>query len=202
MSKDNHVKAMKYLSNSGVMERNLQFRQSIVDLDYKFIISDNIPILENIYSKLKELGFRKKLLQSLYHNSAWNIKDFFLKAYKKERYLDLKLDAIRGYSLYASEEEVDKLMNNFMQLLIKRPESTPYNYQEYECLRAACGFPFLISQYGYSCFINVFNQVEKQYNDMPNEFKGHFTLDKDGNIVQLKTPEESKNLLDSFFNKK
>lgn len=57
---------------------------------------------------------------------------FFLKAYKKERYLDMRLTAIRGYAAFASEEEVAVLMSKMLEILKKHPESTPYNYQEYE----------------------------------------------------------------------
>ncbi|GIP19734.1 hypothetical protein J22TS3_00090 [Paenibacillus sp. J22TS3] len=53
-----------------------------------------------------------------------DLKEFFLKAFKKERYLDMRLTAIRGYAKYATEKEVEKLMSKFTEILMKRPEST------------------------------------------------------------------------------
>jgi hypothetical protein len=41
--------------------------------------------------------------------------------------------------------------------------------------------------------------VEKQYDDMPNAFKGHYTFDEDGNFIELRKPEESKKIMNDFF---
>lgn len=48
----------------------------------------------------------------------------------------MKLTAVRGYAFYAREDEVAALMENLLALLKKRPEKTPYNYQEYEVMRS------------------------------------------------------------------
>ncbi|MDY7990294.1 hypothetical protein UY286_06885 [Paenibacillus polymyxa] len=127
------------------------------------------------------------------------LKDFFEKAYKKERYLDMRLLAIHGLAQYASEEEIEKVMQHFLKILIKRPETTPYNYQEYDFLRSPFGLPLLIKKYGYPCFEKVLQQVEKQYQDMPEAFRGHFTLDENGKAVQLRTPSETKQMIERFF---
>jgi hypothetical protein len=64
----------------------------------------------------------------------------------------MKLIAAHGYANYASEEELDHIMEHFMKILKKRSELTPYNYQEYEFIRSACGLPHLIKKFGYACF--------------------------------------------------
>ncbi|MGG3281089.1 hypothetical protein [Paenibacillus solani] len=130
-----------------------------------------------------------------------DLKEFFLKAFKKERYLDMRLTAVRGYAKYATEKEVEKLMSKFTEILMKRPESTPYNYQEYELLRSAFGLPYLVNQYGYACFIQAYEQEEQQYHAMPDAFKGHFTLDERGDRVQLRSLGESKKMLDEFLSR-
>ena len=48
----------------------------------------------------------------------------------------MKLTAVRGYAFYAREDEVATLMENLLAILKKRPEKTPYNYQEYEVMRS------------------------------------------------------------------
>jgi hypothetical protein len=116
--------------------------------------------------------------------------------------LDMKLKAIRGLANYATEAELEQITEHFLELLMKRPENTPYNYQEYEFIRSACGLPFLIKKYGYSCFEKALMQEEKQYNAMPDAFKGHYTFDEDGNIIELRNPEEAKEMLNNFFESK
>ncbi|WP_311080805.1 hypothetical protein [Paenibacillus polymyxa] len=75
-------------------------------------------------------------------------------------------------------------MDHFLKILIKRPETTPYNYQEYEFLRSAFGLPLLIKKYGYPCLKKALQQVEEQYQNMPEAFRGHFTFDENGKAVQ------------------
>ncbi len=159
----------------------------------------DVSYLTDLYANVKELSIRNKLLQILFDYYQYDLKDFFLQAFKRERYLDMRLAAIRGYSNFASETEVNKLMEKFIGILIKRPENTPYNYQEYEYLRSACGLPFLINKYGYSCFVKAYEKVEEQYHAMPDAFKEHYTFDVKGNFIELRTSEETKKMLDDFF---
>lgn len=86
-----------------------------------------------------------------------------------------------------------------MKILKKRAETTPCNYEEYEFLRSACGLPYLIKKFGYSCFTEVYLQEEKQYSDMPDEFKGHFTFSEDGRYIELRTSAETRAMMDSYF---
>ena len=131
--------------------------------------------------------------------SEIDLKQFFMDAYKKERYLDMKLKAIRGLANHVTESEMEKIVEHFLKLLVKRPENTPYSYHEYEFIRSACGFPYLINKYGYSCFEEALRQEEKQYNEMPDAFKGHITYDEDGNLIELREQEEVKEMMRTFF---
>ncbi|MCP9747042.1 hypothetical protein EGI24_10075 [Lacihabitans sp. CS3-21] len=56
-----------------------------------------------------------------------------------------------------------------------------------------------MEKYGYSCFKETLEQVNKQYNAMPEAFKGHFTTDENGESVMLKKPEEIKTIMDKFW---
>lgn len=138
----------------------------------------------------KDVSKRSEILTQLLLDLPVNAKDFFLNVFQKERYLDMKLRAVRGYAVYATEEEVSALMNKLLELLKKRPEKTPYNYTEYEPMRSVFLMPYLLEHYDYACF-RVFNiQLEKQYDDMPNCFKGIFTLDELGNVRSIRDKEE------------
>ncbi|WP_435925636.1 hypothetical protein [Paenibacillus sp. DYY-L-2] len=194
-----HKESMKYLTNAPIRENDPKFISALDNVDYEFLTTDEASVIELMYFKLKNNATRYKILYGLTRCNTLELKEFFQSAYKKERYLDMRLTAIRGLAYYASEEEIDKVMSHFLKILIKRPESTPYNYEEYEYLRSSFGLPFLIKKYGYPCFEKVLQQVEKQYQAMPDAFKGHFTVDEDGKIVLLRSPKEKKQMMDRFY---
>ncbi|MCA1293260.1 hypothetical protein LBW89_09535 [Paenibacillus sp. alder61] len=194
-----HKESMKYLTTAPLRENDAKFISAIGGVTYEFLTADEAALIEELYFKLKNIALRNQILYGLIRCKELELKDFFQKAYKKERYLDMKLLAIHGLAHDASEEEIDKVMDHFLKILVKRPESTPYNYQEYEFLRSAFGLPLLVKKYGYPCFEKVRQQVEKQYQDMPEAFKGHFTFDEDGKAVQLRLPSETKKMIDRFF---
>lgn len=194
-----HKESMKYLTTAPLRENNAKFISAISDIAYEFLTTDEAVLIEQLYFKLKNIALRNQILYGLIRCKELELKDFFQKAYKKERYLDMRLLAVHGLAYYASEEEIDKVMDHFLKILIKRPETTPYNYQEYEFLRSAFGLPRLIKKYGYPCFEKALQQVEKQYHDMPEAFQGHFTFDEDGKAVQLRSPRETKQMIERFF---
>ncbi|MED3575188.1 hypothetical protein [Cytobacillus praedii] len=146
---------------------------------------DEIKTKTETYFNTKDIAKRNALLKQLIFDLPEDGKDFFLKAYKKERYLDMRLTAIRGYAAFASQEEVAVLMNKMLEILKRRPESTPYNYQEYEILRSAFLMPYLLEKYPYECFKKFNEQLEKQYDAMPEVYKGIFTCNDKGEHIQL-----------------
>lgn len=142
------------------------------------------------YLREKEVTKRNEILKQLLLDIPVDAKDFFLQAFKKERYLDMKLSAVRGYAVYATEAEILTLMSKLLELLKKRPEKTPYNYTEYEPMRSVFLMKYLLKHYDYECF-RVFDiQLEEQYNDMPDCFKDIFTLDELGNVCTIRDKEE------------
>lgn len=188
------------LTDEKIKDSNKDFRNALFSLDKKFIDKDNSVHLTRIYFATKQLDIRNKILRLLYDFDFPELKIFFDSAYKKERYLDMKIYALRGLSQFASEKEIEKLLLKFNLTLLKRQETTPYNYQEYELLRGQNSLPYLVEKYNYNCFKETLNQVNDQYNTMPEAFKGHFTIDKNGEFVSLRSPEESSKIIKEFFN--
>lgn len=155
--------------------------------------------LMDLYFQTKDIAKRKRILTQLLCHLPLDGKDFFLMAFKKERYLDMKLSAVRGYAAYAAEDEVCMLMNKLLELLKKRAIQTPYNYAEYEPMRSVFLMPYLLGRYDYECF-RIFNeQLEKQYSNMPDCFKDIFTLDEMGNAYTVRDPEEVSQSLNRFW---
>lgn len=154
------------------------------------------------YFEEKDVFKRNDILKHLLCDIPADAKDFFLKAFKKERSLDMKLSAVRGYAVYATENEVCELMSKLLELLKKRPNHTPYNYAEYEPMRSVFLLPYLLKHYNYECFRMFSEQLEIQYNNMPDCFKNIFTLDEMGNTYCLRDPEEVRQSWDSFWRTK
>lgn len=151
------------------------------------------------YFLTKDTAKRNETLKYFVLNPPADAKEFFLRSFKKERYLDMKLIAVRGYAAFATEGEVCVVMDKLLELLKKRPEKTPYSYEEYEIMRSVFLMPYLLDRYSYECF-RVFNeQLEKQYNAMPDCFKDIFTLDQFGNSYNLRAPAEVKQSLNAFW---
>ena len=194
-----HKESMKYLTTVPLRESDPELSSALSSIAYESLTTDEVVLIETLYFKFKNMALRNRILYGLICCRNVELKEFFQKAYKKERYLDMRLLAIRGLAHYVSEEEMEAVMDHFCKILIKRPETTPYNYQEYEFLRSAFGLPFLVEKYGYPCFKKALQQVEQQYQDMPEAFKGHFTYDEEGKFVQLRRPGEMKQMMDRFF---
>ncbi|WP_263560977.1 hypothetical protein [Paenibacillus polymyxa] len=194
-----HKESIKYLTTAPLRKNDPKFICAISDVAYEFLTTDEVGLIEQLYFKMKNIALRNKILYGLIRCRNLELKDFFQKAYKKERYLDMRLLAIHGLAQYASEEEIEKVMQHFLKILIKRPETTPYNYQEYEFLRSAFGLPLLIKKYGYPCFEKTLQQVEEQYQNMPEAFRGHLAFDEDGKQVSLRTPMKIKQMIDRFY---
>lgn len=188
------------LTDEKIKDNNKEFKSALLSLDKKLIDKDNSVQLTRLYSATKQLDIRNKILRLLYDFDFPELKNFFDGAYKKERYLDMKIYALRGLSLFASEKEIEKLLLKFNLTLLKRQETTPYNYQEYELLRGQNSLPYLVKKYNYNCFKETLSQVNEQYNAMPDAFKGHFTIDENGEFVSLRNPEESSKMIKEFFN--
>jgi hypothetical protein len=186
--------------------RVVGLREALIDMRFEQFSQSDAKFFKSEYSKIKGDADRTTdrclVLQALVLQCLqYDMKDFFLTVFKKERHLDMRIYAIRGYAAYVSETEIIPLMDKFYSVLVKRAETTPWNYIEYEYLRSKFGLPYLVKHYGYDCFKNAMAQLEKQYDDMPNELKGYFTLDENGIQIQLLSDGESKRRFNTLLEK-
>ena len=165
-------------------------------------MNENEDELMNEYFNTKEIARRNQILKWLAIKYPEDAKAFFFQAFKKERYLDMKCTALRGYAYYATKEEVDVFAKKLLELLKKRPAHTPYDYEEYEMMRSVFLLPYLIEKYHYACFDELYQQLEKQYNDMPDCFKNIYTFDENGNSYTIRDPDEVKKSIRAFFDSK
>ena len=162
-------------------------------------------MLDNLtdqYFNEKSVEKRWAILKTIVFKCESFSKEFFEKAFKKERKLVMKLLALRGYAYFAAEKEVEKFVEIIMRSLIKVPETTPYAHNLYEDMKGKYLVPYLVKTYQYPCFIQLSEQVEKQYDAMPEVFKNIYSYDEFGNIYAIREPEEVKRSMEEFVREK
>jgi hypothetical protein len=157
--------------------------------------------LVEAYAAAKDLYVRNLCLRLLYDKTYAFLGDFFHMAFRKERYLDMRVLALRGLAQFCGEPALAGMLAKINEILRKRAVTTPYNYQEYEVLLGKNALPYLVGRYRYACLAETLGIVRANYDAMPDAFKGHFTIGEDGKPINLRTPEESKRLLDEFWAK-
>lgn len=175
---------------------NPVYRDAMIKMRFEAFTHDDVAFFEAHYLTSKDIFSRNQILHAFVLTCPGReLKDFFLAAFKKERYVDMRLVALRGYANYASEKEVIPLMAKLSDTIKKIPAQTRYPYQEYEMLRSQFGLPYLVERYGYACFIQASEQLRTQYDAMPDLCKGFFTLDAQGLHIPLLAPEEARERL-------
>ncbi|WET49728.1 hypothetical protein PYS58_01075 [Chryseobacterium indologenes] len=189
------------LTDENAKERHSDFKKALFDLRANDITAKDIEHLIRIYTTTKEISYRNKILKLLYNHKEPELYAFFEKAYKKERYHDMKVYALRGLAQFEAEKEIGKLVDKLKISLAKTEKTTPYNYQEYELLRGKNALPFLVKKYNYVSFKEYLAQVNEQYERMPDAFKGHFTTNEEGEIVHLRSIGDSSKMMRDFFDK-
>ncbi|MCS4304141.1 hypothetical protein [Chryseobacterium sp. BIGb0232] len=191
----------KILTDQNAKESHSDYKKALFDLTPNAITVKELGHLMRIYTTTKEISYRNKILKLLYNHREPELHSFFEIAYKKERYRDMKVYALRGLAQFAEEKEIVKLVDKLKISLAKTEKTTPYNYQEYELLKGKNGLPFLVEQYNYASFKELLAQVNEQYDRMPDAFKGHITTDEHGEIVHLRGPGESARMIRDFFDR-
>ena len=178
--------------------RLLSFIEALIGMRYEKFSQCDADFFKNVYFNIKgdadKTANRNMILDALVLQCLqYDLKDFFLTVFKKERNLPMRLTAIRGYSAYATEAEVTPLMDKFSKLL-----SNNYYHSDYVCFRSKFGLPYLVKHYGYDCFKKTMEQLDEQYEDVHPELKDMFTLDEYGISIKLISDEEMHKRYDAF----
>ena len=124
------------------------------------------------------------------------LKDFYFEKIIKCRRLALKLFFIRGYAQYATEEELNPIMERFQKSLEKN-----HDYIDYNWILSVAGLPFLVSTYKYPCFLKTLKKAEAEHLRIDELLRGYFTLDENLNQVNLLSFEETEKRSRMFLEK-
>lgn len=177
--------------------------------DYKSCLNKlyNIELTKNYIDFLCDKVISKKHIWEirfdhlrilLLHSSAakFDLKDFYLEHIKKCRRLAMKLFLIRGYAIYASEEELMPIMEKFQKSLEKNHDYIDYNY-----ILSVAGLPYLVNTYGYSCFAKALEKAQEEHEKIDPLLQGYFTLNEKLQQVNLLTAEELRERSERFLEK-
>ncbi len=126
----------------------------------------------------------------------FDLREFYLENLKKCRRLAMKVFFIRGYAIYASEEELNPIMEKFQKNLDKNHDYIDYNY-----ILSIAGLPYLVHTYGYTCFTETLKKAEQEYQNIDPLFRGYFTIDSHLEQVNLLPLEEIHKRSQLFLDK-
>ena len=126
----------------------------------------------------------------------YDLKQFYFDALRRCRRLWLKMFYIRGYALYATEEELCPIMKKFQEQLEKN-----HDYIDYEQIISVSGIPYLVNKYGYSCFRDALETAKNEYQKIDPLLRGYFTLNKNLEIIDLISNEEMHKRSKEFLEK-
>ena len=116
----------------------------------------------------------------------YDLKQFYLDSLKRCRRLWLKMFYIRGYALYATEEELYPVMKKFRELLEKN-----HDYIDYEYILSVVGLTYLVEKYDYACFKETLETAKIEYQKIDPLLRGYFTLNEKLEHINLISNEEA-----------
>ena len=185
--------------------RMVGFREALIDMRFEKFSQIDMEFFRNAYFNIKgdadRTSDRALVLEALVLQCLqYDLKEFFLTVFKKERKYNMRLTAIRGYAAYATEAEIAPLMGKLASTL-EKGSMTNCPYIEYERLRSKFGLPYLVERYGYDCFVKAMGLLDKLYDGLPDELKGYFMLDESGIQIKLLSDKEAHKRFDAFLEK-
>ena len=129
-------------------------------------------------------------------SKSFDLKDFYFENLRKCRRLALKIFFIRGYAMYATEAELEPIMEKFQQSLEKN-----HDYIDYNCILSIAGLPYLVSTYKYTCFTKTLKKAVEEYQRIDPLLHGYFTLNQSLEQVNLLSSEEVQKQTRLFLEK-
>lgn len=124
---------------------------------------------------------------------AFDLKEFYYENLKKCRRLAMKIFFIRGYAIYASEEELIPIMEKLQISLEKNHDYIDYNY-----ILSVAGLPYLVNKYGYDCFVMSLEKAQEEHERIDPLLRGYFTINTNLEQVTLLSIEEVRRRSERF----
>lgn len=157
---------------------------------------DTVELSEPLVTYLREKASSKKHWCEIrfYHlrilllnksTTNFDLKQYFYDRQKSSRRLWLKLFYIRGYAMYANEQEMIPIVYKFQSLLMKC-----HDYVDYEPILSVGGLPYLVKTYRYTCLKEALVTAQNEYLKINPLLRGEYTLDEQLEFYTLMIEEE------------
>ena len=175
-----------------------EYKKCLNKLKTTELTQEHIDFLcEIICSKKHFWEFHLTHLEILLLNPSskkYDLKSFYAERIARSRRLAIKIFFIRGFSQYASEEELEPIMKRFCNNLEKN-----HDYIDYEYILSAPGLPYLVQNYGYSCFETAYKKAKEEYAKISSLLRGYFTLNEEFEQITLLPNEEAIKRMRTFI---
>ena len=156
-------------------------------------------LCEKVISKKHIWEIRFDHLRVLLLNKSsknFDLKQFYYENAKKCRTLAIKIFFIRGYAIYANENEMKAVMKKLCANL-----ENNHDYINYEYILSVAGLPYLEKEYGYESITMALNKAKEEYQKINPLLRGFFTLDHELNQINLLSQKECEERSDKYLQK-
>lgn len=126
----------------------------------------------------------------------FDLKQFYFDNLKRTRRLWLKMFYIRGYALYATEQELIPIIKKFQTQL-----ENNHDYIDYEYILSEAGLPYLVKKYGFVSFCDTLETAKNEYQKIDPLLRGYFTLNEKLEHINLISNEEALKRSKEFLEK-
>ena len=120
-------------------------------------------------------------------SQSFDLKAFYKENISKSRRPAMKLFFIRGYAIYATEKELNPIMEKFRKTL-----EGPHGTADINDILSVAGLPYLVNTYGYPCFVQTLETAKETQHRIHPLLRDFYTLDEKMEQVNLVSPEESR----------
>lgn len=154
-------------------------------VEYRALLDalDEAPLTQEIVDYLCRMIVAKKYIWEIHFDhlrpllinpmaKQFDLKLFYAERFGRSRRLCMKMYFLRGYAMYASEEEVTKLCSKFTQALSKN-----HDYIDYMDIMSEYGLAYLVRTHNYPCFVEAWNQAQSEYKKIHPNLRGYATTD-------------------------
>ena len=116
---------------------------------------------------------------------SFDLKGFYKANIGKSRRPAMKLFWIRGFAMYATEKELNPIMEKFRNTL-----EGPHGTADINDILSVAGLPYLVKTYGYPCFVQTLETAKETQQRIHPLLRDFYTLDERMEQVNLLSPEE------------
>lgn len=166
-----------------------QYRSMLDALDDQALTQELVDYLcKMIVAKKYFWEIHFEHLRPLLLNSTainFDLKAFYAERFNRSRRLCMKMYFMRGYAMYASEQETALMCEKFERAIRKG-----HDYIDYMDIMSEYGLAYLVRTYNYPCFVEAWDTAQREYEQIHPKLRGYATTDAKLRHVNFLSTEE------------